>query len=49
VVRGLKMMNGFSTPRAVVAAVLPAVPIVLIGLLFLGVAWTGVFFAPPAF
>ncbi len=49
VVRGLKMMNGFSTPRAMMAAVLPAVPIVLIGLLFLGVAWTGVFFAPPAF
>lgn len=49
VVRGLKMMNGFSTSRAVLAAVLPAVPIVLIGLLFLGVAWTGIFFAPPAF
>ncbi|MGH9868292.1 MAG: YIP1 family protein [Candidatus Polarisedimenticolia bacterium] len=49
VVRGLKIMNGFTTTRAAVAAVLPAAPIVLIGILFVAIAWTGIFFAPPAF
>lgn len=49
VIRGLKMMTGFSTGRALLAAALPAVPVVLIGLLFLSIAWTGIFFAPPAF
>lgn len=49
VVKGLKLMNGFTTGKAIAAAVLPAVPIALIGLLFLFIAWTGIFFAPPAF
>jgi hypothetical protein len=49
VIRGLKIMTGFSTGRALLAAALPAVPILLIGLLFLSIAWTGIFFAPPAF
>ncbi|HKY32573.1 MAG TPA: Yip1 family protein [Candidatus Polarisedimenticolia bacterium] len=49
IVRALKIVNGFSTARAVLAALLPIVPIVLIGVLFLVIAWTGMFFAPPAF
>jgi hypothetical protein len=49
VVRGLKIMNGFSTGRAVFAAALPLAPIALIGFLFIVIVWTGVFFAPPAY
>ncbi len=49
VVKALKLMNGFSTARAVAAAALPLCPIVLIGVLFFLIVWSGVFFAPPAF
>ena len=47
--KALKLMNGFSTARAVAAAALPLGPIVLIGVLFFIIVWSGVFFAPPAF
>ena len=49
VVKALKMMNGFSTTRATMAAVLPMGPIALIGMLFAAIVWGGAFFAPPAF
>ncbi len=49
VVKSLKVMNEFSTARAMAAAVLPAAPIVLIGFLFLVIVWSGIFLAPPAF
>jgi hypothetical protein len=49
VVKALKMMNGFTAGRAVLAAALPLVPIGLIGSLFVLIAWSGIFFAPPAF
>jgi hypothetical protein len=49
VVRGLKIMTGFTAGRAVLAAALPVLPIILIGVLFVSIAWSGIFFAPPAF
>ena len=49
VVKALGMMNGFTAGRAVLAAALPLVPIGLIGFLFVLIAWSGIFFAPPAF
>jgi len=49
VVRGLKIMTGFSIGRAMLAAALPVIPILLIGVLFVSIAWSGIFFAPPAF
>jgi len=49
VIKALKLMNGFSTMRAIVAASLPLGPILLIGLLFLSIAWSGILLAPPAF
>lgn len=49
VVKALKIMNGFSTGKAIAAAVLPLGPILLIGMLFVAIVWGGVFMAPPAF
>ena len=49
VARALKLMNGFSTSRAIATAALPLGPIVLIGALFFIIVWSGVFFAPPEF
>ena len=49
IVKALKLMNGFSTQRAVMAAVLPMGPIALIGLLFLTIVWSGLVSTPPAF
>jgi len=49
VVKGLKMMNGFGTAKAMMAALLPLGPIALIGILFAAVVWGGGSFAPPAY
>lgn len=49
VVKAFKMINGFGTAKAVVAILLPLAPIVFIGLLFMTIAWTGIFFSPPAY
>jgi len=46
VVRGLKLMNGFGTGRAIGAALLPMVPMALIGIVFLLIAGWGLFTAP---
>ena len=45
-VKALKMMNGFSTGRAVAAMALPMGPVALIGLLFVLIAGVGLFTAP---
>jgi len=45
-VKALKMMNGFSTARAVGALALPLGPVALIGVLFLLIAGVGLFTAP---
>jgi len=49
VVKGLKIMNGFSTARAMGAAVLPVAPIALLGGFFLLMMWAVLALAPPAF
>lgn len=49
VIKGLKIMNGFSSGRAMAAAVLPFVPLVLLGGLFLMIVWGVMVSAPPAF
>lgn len=46
VVKGLKLMNGFSTARAIGAALLPTIPMLLIGFVFLLIAGWGLFTAP---
>ena len=46
VVKGLKIMNGFSTGRAIASAVLPLAPMALIGLVFVTIAGWGLFTAP---
>ena len=46
VIKGLKLMNGFSTGRAVEAAMLPTVPMALIGIVFLLIAGWGLVTAP---
>lgn len=46
VVMALKMLNGFSTGKAILAAALPLVPIALIGLLFVLIAGVGLLTAP---
>lgn len=46
VIKGLKLMNGFSTGRAIGAAMLPTVPMALIGSVFLLIAGWGLFTAP---
>jgi len=49
VVKAFKMINGFGTAKAVLAILLPLAPIVFIGLLFMTIAWSGIFFSPPAY
>jgi len=49
VLKALRIMNGFSRMRTLAAAALPIGPILLIGLLFLSIAWSGILLAPPAF
>ncbi|HET9481749.1 MAG TPA: YIP1 family protein, partial [Candidatus Polarisedimenticolia bacterium] len=49
VIKSLKILNGFSTGRAMLAAILPLGPIALIGLLFLAIVYGGILTAPPAF
>lgn len=46
VVKGLKLMNGFSTPRAIGAILLPTIPMLMIGVIFLLIAGWGLFTAP---
>lgn len=45
-VKGMKLMNGFTTARAVGALALPLIPVAFIGLLFLLIAGVGLFTAP---
>ncbi len=49
VIRGLKIMNGFTTTRAMGAALLPLAPVALLGGIFLVVIWGVMSFAPPAY
>jgi len=45
-VKGLRIMNGFSAGRAVAAVLLPLGPVALIGLLFVLIAGVGLFTTP---